>query len=132
MVLHFFKKNKKWRRAAVDETMALEQPNQNDHKTITLGSEGQTLLLIRFSLFVELTRPRWPPGGSQQISNGQNPELAMSAELTPVSLLCSLPLKRSLSGPSHQGTSERVPVFKSITQPFLPDSHWAGPMLERT
>lgn len=126
MVFHFFKKKKNmeeplwmkpWLWSSLITIIAKLSPSVQ---------RGKHYLLSRFSLFVELTHPRWPPGGSRQISNGQNPEWAMGPELT---LLCSLPLKSGQGGLARRAgeTSKRVSVFKSITLPFPPDSHWAGP-----
>lgn len=106
------KKRKTWRRA-IDETLVLEQPNQNYHESITnLFQRDKHHLLPWFSLLVKLPQPRWPPAGSQVAGNfpagpqGTQYSPAGRTEHASVAHLCSLLLKGKLGPASPPGARQ--------------------------
>lgn len=121
-----FNSLKKKMRAVVDETMVLERPNQNYHKTIPccIGANmnsypGFPYLWSCHTLAGHLEGAgRFPTG---RFGGGGEPRAPLGrAEGTPATPLCSGLLKSIQAG-------RVVPMFKSSTQPFLLDSCWAEP-----
>lgn len=103
----------------MEETMVLEQLNQDYHKTITnLFHRGKHCFLSWCSLFVKSPHPRWPPGGS-----GRFPVEGID----PPGLGSPVGRGAALRGLPSRDRPKWVPVFRLVTGLFPPASYYPRP-----